>query len=304
MTNDQPALSRASTLRRVWADLPFHCAVFGLAGLYLFLIVCLVIADARYAGFRDVYEILGDPDIQASVRLTFLTCTISALLSVLFAVPIGYVLSRRRFVGRNVIDVIVDIPIILPPLVIGLCLLILFNQISLFGGTIEDWAAYLFGWLRLFRADVRPGVTFKVPAVILAQFTVACAFAIRTMKNTFDQISTRQEDVARTLGCSRSQTFWWVLLPQAWRGVLTGGTLAWARSLGEFGPILVFAGAVRGRTEVLSTSVFLEINIGNLKGAAAVSLLMITLALLVIFFVRIVGERSLFVLRRSGTYRA
>src|SRR5439155_893615 len=79
------------------------------------------------------------------------------------------------------------------------------------------------------------------------------------------QISPRTEQVALTLGCSRSQAFWLVVLPQASRGLLTAGTLAWARSLGEFGPILVFSGATRMRTEVLSTTVFLELSIGNLE---------------------------------------
>jgi molybdate transport system permease protein len=171
-------------------------------------------------------------------------------------------------------------------------LLILFHQVELFGQSIEEWVAQAFQWITAIRPDIRPGVSFKVPAVILAQFTVSCAFAVRTMKTTFDQIHHRHEDVALTLGCNRSQAFWRVLLPQAWRGVFTGGTLAWARALGEFGPILVFAGATRGRTEVLSTTVFLEINIGNLQGAVAVSLLMILIALVVIFVVRLVGERT------------
>lgn len=304
MIADQSTTPRGGKLRHVPSDAPFYSAFFGLAFLYLLLILSLLVADARYAGLGDIFEALRDEDIRASIRLTFVTCTVSALLSVLFAVPIGYLLSRFRFFGRGVVDVMLDIPIILPPLVIGLCLLILFNQLRLFGSTLEEWTAYLFGWLKLIREDVRPGMTFKVPAVILAQFTVACAFAVRTLKNTFDQIPSRQEDVARTLGCNRSQAFWLVLLPQAWRGVLTGGTLSWARALGEFGPILVFAGAVRGRTEVLSTSIFLEINIGNLRGAAAVSLLMITLALVVIFVIRTVGERTIFGLRRTGASRA
>ena len=301
MKADPSTGRRGAKLRHVPSDAPFYSAFCGLAFLYLLLIFSLLAADASYAGVGDIYTALQDEAIRASIRLTFVTCTVSALLSVLFAVPIGYLLSRFRFFGRGVVDVFLDIPIILPPLVIGLCLLILFNQLRLFGSTLEEWAAYLFSWLKLLREDVRPGVTFKVPAVILAQFTVACAFAVRTLKNTFDQIPSRQEDVARTLGCNRSQAFWLVLLPQAWRGVLTGGTLSWARALGEFGPILVFAGAVRGRTEVLSTSIFLEINVGNLKGAAAVSLLMITLALLVIFVIRTVGERTIFGLRKTGT---
>jgi len=89
-----------------------------------------------------------------------------------------------------------------------------------------------------------------------------------------------------TLGCHRGQAFTRVVLPLAGKGMVAAGTMAWARSLGEFGPVLIFAGATRGRTEVLATSVFLEINIGNLPGAAAISLLMILLAVAILMLVR------------------
>ncbi len=141
----------------------------------------------------------------------------------------------------------IDVPVVLPPLVIGLSLLILFH-LPLAGSNLEDWLQRRLG----FR------VTYRQPAVVLAQFAVACAFAVQTMRVTFDQIDTRAEQVALTLGCRRSQAFLKVVLPQAWRGVIAALTIAWARSLGEFGPILVFAGATRMRTEVLSTTVFLS----------------------------------------------
>ena len=278
--------------RHLPSDKPFFYGLVVIAGAYVLLIVALLLADAQYVSLSDIGRSLQDDDIQSSIWLTLITCTVTALLSVLVAVPTGYLLSRFRFPGKRVVDALLDIPILLPPLVIGLSLLILFHQVNLFGRTLEDWFAWAFQWITAIRPDVRPGVTFKVPAVILAQFTVSCAFAVRTMKTTFDQIHPRHEHVALTLGCNRSQAFWLVLLPQAWRGILTGGTLAWARALGEFGPILVFAGATRGRTEVLSTTVFLEINIGNLQGAVAVSLLMILLALLVISIIRGLGERT------------
>src|SRR5262249_17347296 len=160
----------------------------------------------------------------------------TAILSVWVAVPLGYLLSRYLFPLKWLVDAIMDIPIVLPPLVIGLSLLILFQTPP--GRLIER---------------VVP-VTYAVPGVILAQFAVACAFAVRTMRVTFDGISPRREEVALTLGCARSQAFWLVVLPEARRGLVTAGTLAWARALGEFGPILVFAGATRLKTEVLSTS--------------------------------------------------
>jgi len=119
--------------------------------------------------------------------------------------------------------------------------------------------------------------------------TVASAFAVRTLRATFDQLNPRQEQVALTLGCTRSQAFWRVVLPEARRGVLTAATLAWARSLGEFGPILVFAGATRLRTEVMPTTVFLELSVGNIEAAVAVSLLMVVAAVAVLLTIRWFG---------------
>src|SRR5205085_3319026 len=132
-------------------------------------------------------------------------------------------------------------------------------------------------------------VTFAVPAVIMAQFVAACAFAVRTMRVAFDEINPRTELVAMTLGCSRRQAFWRIVLPQAWRGIVTAFTLAWSRSLGEFGPIYVFAGTTRLRTEVLSSTVYLELNANQLQSAVAVSLLMVAIATLVLTIVRFAG---------------
>jgi molybdate transport system permease protein len=94
------------------------------------------------------------------------------------------------------------------------------------------------------------------------------------------------------LGCSRAQAFGWVVLPEAGRGMMTALTLAWARSLGEFGPLLIFAGATRMKTEVLSTSVFLEMNIGHLEAAVAVSLVMVAGAVVVLIIARLWGSRD------------
>ena len=110
------------------------------------------------------------------------------------------------------------------------------------------------------------------------------------MKGTFDHIDPRCEDVAVSLGCTRSQAFGWVLLPAAGRGILTAFTLAWARSLGEFGPLLIFAGATRMKTEVLSTSVFLELNVGDIEAAVAVSFIMVMAAVIVLVLTRTIGS--------------
>jgi len=265
-------------LKRRRSDLPFFLVMSGLSSCFVLLIVLLLAADLMFTSFEHFRDAVMKPEIQSAFRLTILSCTIAALLSIWVATPLGYLLSRYRFPGRLLIDTIVDIPIVLPPLVLGLSLLILFHL------PIGNWE--LEAWLR---DDVGFPVTYRWPAVILAQFSVSCAFAVRTMRVTFDQINPRAEDVARTLGCTRGQAFLQIALPQSWRGMIAATTIAWARALGEFGPILVFAGATRMRTEVLSTTVFLELSIGQLNAAVAVSLLMVAMAVVVLVVLRVLG---------------
>lgn len=272
-SNPQPNPPSSGGAFRARSDTPFILGLCLLGGAYVLMIVLMIAADVAFTDKESIMAALATPEIQYSIKLSLISCTISTLLSVWVAVPIGYLMSRFEFRGKSLIDAILDIPIVLPPLVIGISLLILFNYPP-------------FRW-------VSDQVVFEVPAVILAQFMVACAFAVRTMRVTFDQIPHRFEDVAMTLGCSRSQAFWKVIIPQAKHGVLAAATLAWARSLGEFGPILVFAGSTRMRTEVLPTSVYLEMQAGNTKGMLAVALIMIAAAAMVLIAARLFGMKRL-----------
>jgi len=265
---------QAAAPRRVGSDAPFYMALGLLGGLYVLLIVAMLVADLFYTTPDHLLAALASRDIQYAIKLSLISCSVTAILSLWVGVPLGYLLSRYRFPGKELLDAILDIPVVLPPLVVGLSLLILFQTPP--GRLLE----------RVFP------VTYAIPAVILAQLSVSAAFAVRTLRVTFDQINPRTEQVALTLGCTRSQAFWLVVLPQARRGLLTAGTLAWARALGEFGPILIFAGATRMRTEVLSTTVFLELSVGNLEAAVAVSLLMIVAAMAVLILVRAFGLRG------------
>ena len=264
-------------------DWPFTTAFWIVGGVYLALVLAMVAADVAFTSPSHITRALATPEIRYAIKLSLISCTISALLSLIVAVPLGYLLSRQEFRGKSLVDTVLDIPIVLPPLVIGLSLLILF-QVRIAGQSIEEWL----------RLRLHFPVTYAVPSVILAQFAVAAAFAVRTMRVSFEQINPRNEQVALTLGCTRAQAFWRVVLPEARRGLLAAGTLAWARSLGEFGPILIFSGATRMKTEVLSTTVFLELSVGNIESAVAVSLLMIGLALLVLVLVRVLATDIVF----------
>ncbi len=262
------ARPRASALDRL-----FLAGLGTFLGAYVLLIVAMLVADATFTSPAAVMAALEREELRFAFRLSFLTSTATAILSVWFAVPIGYLLSRTRFPGKTLVDGLLDIPIVLPPMVIGLSLLILFQTAP--GRWLESYVP----------------ITYEVPSIVVAQFAVACAFAVRTMRVTFDQIDGRREQVAWTLGCSRRQAFWHVVFPEAGRGVLTALMLAWARALGEFGPVLVFAGATRMKTEVLPSTVFLELSIGDLEGAVAVSLVMVTAALVVLILARLFGLR-------------
>ena len=249
-------------------------SLLGLAtGGYVLFIIAMLVATAVHSTPGDLLAALQSREIQHSIYLSLLTCSLTALLSLVVAVPIGYLLARRNFLGKALIESILDIPIVLPPMVIGLCLRILFQ--TRIGGAVDAVIPF----------------TYTVFGVVLAQFVIGAAFAIRTMRSTFDQLSCRPEDVAMTLGCSRGGAMWRVTLPAAGKGMVAAASVAWARSLGEFGPVLVFAGATRMRTEVLPTTVWLELSVGNLEGAIGVSLLMVLFAMVVLVAMRLLGER-------------
>ena len=244
-----------------------------ITGCYITFWLLLLGATATYSTPDSWLQVLNSPEIRHATFLSLVSCTAAAGFALLLAVPVGYFMSRREFRFKALIDAALDIPIILPPLVVGLCLLIFFQ--TWMGKQIESAWAF----------------TYTVSGVVLAQFVVAASFAIRTMRGTFDHLSPRPEEVALTLGCTRFQAMWHVALPAARRGMVAAFCIAWARSLGEFGPILVFAGATRMKTEVLPTTVWLELSVGNLEAAVAVSLLMVVMAVIVLIIVRTTGEK-------------
>ena len=250
----------------------FHVCIVGLMAGYAGLIVAMLLAMALRTDMASISGIFQDDAIRRAALLSLITSTLSMVLALWIAVPSAYVLSRYSFFGKRVVDAVLDVPIALPPLVVGLALLILFRTAP----------------GRWFESTVF-GVSYEIPAIVLAQVVVATAFAIRTMRATFDQIDPRHEDVARTLGMSRARAFRTVTVPEARPGIIAAGTIAWARSLGEFGPILVFAGATRYKTEVLPTTIYLELSTGELQRAMAVAILLVALAVGALIIARVFG---------------
>ncbi|MEC9092385.1 MAG: ABC transporter permease [Planctomycetota bacterium] len=294
--NQLPKAKQSHSSLSNWFFWTWMCA---LGGFYLALILSMLLVDFQFANASDILESLKDERVQFSIGLSLLSCTISGIVSIWIAIPTGFVLARfdnasitsryrnrpitkkTLLLGRYLVDTLLDIPIVLPPLVIGISLLVLFQ--TSWGRMVDDAARSFFSAIGF--PGIR-GITYEIPAIILAQVTVGAAFAIRTMRDTFEQIDPRPEQVALTLGASPAQSFSRVALPQAWRGGVAAFTLAWARSLGEFGPILIFAGTARMKTEVLSTTVYLNFQFGNLRGAVVASLILVIIAVSVLIVTR------------------
>ncbi len=261
---------------RGWQSVLFAVFMSLFLALFLVFALLLIAADVLYVDWRSVLNVMRSGFIGHALWMSLWTSTTTVLLSILFAIPMGYVLSRYHFRGHVIADSLVDLPIVFPPIVVGLTLLVFFTQTPL-GRWIE-----------------RTGLefVFQPRGIVLCQFVVSASFAIRAAKSTFDEVDRRLEHVALTLGCTQWGSFLRVSLPLAKNGIIAGAILTWARAFGLFGPLMIFVGSFRGRTEVLSTTVFLEQSVGHLEEALAVALLLVAVALSCLITIRLVGGRA------------
>jgi molybdate transport system permease protein len=262
---------------RGWLGLLFVGLMSVLTALFVTFALLLILADVFYIKWQSVLSVMTSGFIGHALWMSLWTSIITVILSVVFAIPMGYVLSRFRFPGHVIVDSFVDLPIVFPPVVVGLTLLVFFTQTPI-GRWIE-----------------RSGFEFifQPKGIVLCQFVVAASFAIRSAKSAFDEIDGRLESVALTLGCSYWDSFRRVSLPLAKNGIVAGAILTWARAFGLFGPLMIFVGSFRGRTEVLSTTVYLEQSVGHLEQALAVALLLVAVAMMCLIAIRLVGRRSI-----------
>ena len=230
--------------------------------VFIAAIVALIVVDLTYKDFslKTVWTLLGSRDVRAAIRLSAVTSSITLLLVILFAAPVGYALSRYRFPGRSIADTLVDLPIVMPPVVLGVSLLIVFSTAP---GK----------WLEQMGFDPH-----SAKGIVLCQFLVSASYAIRASKSAFDGVDRSLENVALTLGCTHGQAFWRVALPLAKNGLVAGCIMAWARAVGVFGPLMVFVGSMRLKTEVMPTTIYLELTIGRIEVALAVAMMMLAAA--------------------------
>ncbi len=258
--------------RRNWG---FYTAIAFALALSLGLIFAILFSQLGYSGIGQSLNSFRDPGIRQVILLSLSTATGSAILALLVGIPAAYGLARYRFPGSLIIDVLLDLPIVLSPVAVGLSMLLFFR--SGMGQWIET---------HLLR------FVFEIPGVLLAQFIVALALTIRVLKAVFQNIDKRYEQVACFLGCTPWMAFRKVTLPLAGKGIMAAFILAWARSMGEFGATVTLAGAISGKTETIPVAIYLRMARMDISGAVSLMIVLSFISLLVLFSVRILAGRQ------------
>jgi molybdate transport system permease protein len=216
-----------------------------------------------------VLPVLELPSDWHPVWLTLRVATIATLLSLVVGTALGWLFSRVRFPGRSVVEAIFMLPLVLPPTVLGYYILVAMGRNSPLGAFLRDNFDYT--------------VIFSWHGAVIASSIVALPLVLKSASSAFDGVDRTLEAAARTLGQSSLSVFLRVTLPLAWRGILAGGMLAFARALGEFGATLMVAGNIPGQTQTLSMAVYDAAQAG--KDGLALSLVMITSLICVVILV-------------------
>jgi len=214
--------------------------------------------------------------VSDALRLSLITSAITVAVTAVVGTPLAYLLARRRFPGRAVVDALIELPIVVPPVVAGLGMLMAFGRTSAIGEALDG-----------------AGVTlpFTMTAVVFAQLFVGAPFFLRSAKLGFEAVDPELEETAQTLGASPLRTFLRVSVPLASRALIGGLVLCWARAIAEFGATIIFAGNLPGRTQTLPLAVLTELE-SDLGGALALAVVLVAMSLLVLVAIRLLAGRA------------
>lgn len=213
---------------------------------------------------------LANEEVRQAIGLSLTTTTVSTGLGLVLGTPLAYLLARRRFRGRGVLDTLVDLPMVLPPSVAGIALLLAFGRRGIIGA-----------WL----GEAGLSIAFTTSAVVLAQTFVAAPFYIKTAIAGFEGVDRELEQAATVDGAGSWQVFARITVPLCWPVLLGGLVMSWARALGEFGATIIFAGNFPGRTQTMPLAIYLGFEI-DLGLAITLSIILLASSYLVLFLVK------------------
>ena len=184
-----------------------------------------------------------------SARLSFQVAFIATIFSVVFGCAFAYLLARRDFFGKEIADVILTLPLVLPPTVTGYILLVLFGSKGLLGGYIYSFTGFT--------------LMFTWQAAVLCSFIVSLPLMIKTARAAFEAVDEKLLQASYIMGYSELQTFFRILLPLSRKGLFAGSILAFARALGEFGATLMLAGNIEGKTDTMPLAIYTDVASGD-----------------------------------------
>ena len=259
----------------VTGDRVFKAATLGALAVLSLFFVGIIVSLLTYTNWGNILSAIKSREIFFAVGLSLITATISTTIAVTIAVPVAYAISKNDFWGKTFIDSLLDLPIVVSPIAIGAALLVFFN--TPLGAAIDNHFITF---------------VFSVPGIVLAQFTIVSALAIRLLKSTFDSIDSRYEQVGRTLGCSKVEAFFRIILPLSRNGLIAATILTWARAVGEFGASITLAGSMTMKTETLPIAISLALSNADIEKAIAIILILIVIAIIALLAIRkITGKR-------------
>lgn len=211
------------------------------------------------------------------MQLSLLVAALATAIVAIVGISLGYVLARFKFAGRNLLDAVCSLPMVLPPTVVGYYLLCIFGRRGLLGQYIFQWT----GW----------SLVFTWQAAVLAAVVIALPFMVKTSRAAIESVDRSYENVAYTLGKSRWETAFKITLPLAWKGLLAGIALSFARALGEFGATLMVAGNIPQRTQTMPLAIYQATQSGNEQLAFGLVALLTVISLLVLFGINRLGAK-------------
>lgn len=269
------ALPRLNSIIR-FDNLPV--GILGGSGAFLYVlfiglpVLALLVRSAQHGDFLNA--VTGDAALTA-LRLSLVTSIISMSIIILLGTPFAYSLARSNKLWARLVDNLVELPLVLPPVVAGVAMLMAFGRNGLVGSNLESLGII---------------IPFTTTAVVFAQIFVAAPFFIRSAKLGFQSVDKNYEDVAQTLGISPRRTFFRITLPLAAPAMFTGLGLAWARALSEFGATMMFAGNLTGETQTMPLAIMSAMET-SLEGALALSVVLLAASILVLALLGLLTRR-------------
>jgi molybdate/tungstate transport system permease protein len=242
----------------------------GLGALLIIFILEPIIILLLSVDYSTLAETAADQNVQAAIGLSIGMALLATIASLILGIPLGYLLARRDFMGRSFIQGLVDVPIVMPHLVSGIALLMVFGANGIIGAPLDSLGVrFVDAW----------------PGIVIAMMFVSVPFVVNSARDGFAAVDPRLEKVGRSLGASRIQVFSTISLPLSMRSIITGGIMSWARAISEFGSIIIIVYFPM----VATTLIYDRFTSFGLSSVRPISVLLILICLFIIIILRIVA---------------